>query len=162
MSGGQQRGGTLPRLTALLENEIRLAVYRHFYVQGRAPMVVEVAGVLGVSVESVREAFVSLAAQHVLVLHPGTDEVWMAMPFSAAETAFKVVTDEGKWWANCAWDALGIPAMLGQDAEIYSTCPASGIPLRVTVTGKELGVDTASVVHFLLPAARWWDDIGYT
>jgi hypothetical protein len=144
------------------ENDLRLAVYRHFCAQGRAPLIAEMADALGTSAENVRKAFVSLAAQHVLVLHPGTDEVWMAMPFSAVETAFKVVADEGEWWANCAWDALGIPAMLGRDAEIYSTCPASGIPLRVTVTGKALGVDTESVVHFLLPAARWWDDIGYT
>lgn len=144
------------------ENDVRLAVYRHFSFQGRAPLIAELADVLGTSAETVRNAFVSLARQHVLVLHPGTDEVWMAMPFSAVETAFKVVTAAGEWWANCAWDALGIPAMLGQDAEMYSTCPSSGIPLRVTVTGKALGVDSESVVHFLLPAARWWDDIGYT
>ena len=144
------------------ENDVRLAVYRHFRAQARAPTIAEVASILGTSAENVRKAFVSLAKQHVLVLQPDTDEVWMAMPFSVVETAFKVVADEGEWWANCAWDALGIPAMLGQDAEIYSTCPASGVPLRVTVTGKALGVDTESVVHFLLPAARWWDDIGYT
>ena len=144
------------------ENEVRLAVYQHFVSAGRAPSIAEVADALGAGDGDVREAFASLAAQHVLVLQPDTDEVWMAMPFSAVETAFKVVTEEGAWWANCAWDALGIPAMLGQDAEIYSTCPASGIPLRVTVVAGELGVDTQSVVHFLLPAARWWDDIGYT
>ena len=152
----------MPEPNPILDNEVRLAVYRGFCSQCQAPSIAAVADALDVDVQEARQAFVSLAAQHVLVLQPDTDEVWMAMPFSAVETAFKVVTAEGEWWANCAWDALGIPAMLGQDAEIYSTCPASGIPLRVTVTGKELGVDTASVVHFLLPAARWWDDIGYT
>lgn len=34
--------------------------------------------------------------------------------------------------ANCAVDALGIPAMLGRDAEIHSTDPHSGQPVVVT------------------------------
>ena len=147
---------------SLFENEVRLAVYRHFVSHGRAPSIAEVASTLDASVHDVRRAFAFLAVQHVLVLQPDTDEVWMAMPFSAIETGFRVITEGSEWWANCAWDALGIPAMLGQDAEIYSTCPASGVPLRVTVVEGKLGVDTESVVHFLVPAARWWEDIGYT
>jgi hypothetical protein len=34
--------------------------------------------------------------------------------------------------ANCAIDALGIPAMLGRDAEIHSTDPHSGEPVVAT------------------------------
>jgi hypothetical protein len=34
--------------------------------------------------------------------------------------------------ANCAVDALGIPAMLGRDAEIHSTDPHSGEPVVAT------------------------------
>ena len=34
--------------------------------------------------------------------------------------------------ANCAVDTLGIPAMLGRDAEIHSTDPHSGEPVVAT------------------------------
>jgi hypothetical protein len=34
--------------------------------------------------------------------------------------------------ANCAVDALGIPAILGRDAEVHSTDPRSGEPVMAT------------------------------
>ncbi|MEO7238488.1 MAG: organomercurial lyase, partial [Gemmatimonadales bacterium] len=46
------------------------------------------------------------AAAHVLVLDPATRGLWMAMPFSAVPTSFRVTTPSGEWWANCASDAL--------------------------------------------------------
>lgn len=140
---------------------VRLAVYQHFLEAGEAPDIPAVAERVTADPASVGEAFERLATQHVLVLQPGTREIWMAMPFSAVPTAFRVRTAHGSWWANCAWDALGIPAMLASPATIETACADCGDRLEVRATGESLK-SGEGVVHFAVPAARWWDDIGFT
>jgi hypothetical protein len=50
-----------------------------------------------------------------------------AYPFSATPTPHMVQIDDGaQVWAMCAIDALGISAMLGRDAVISSSDPATG------------------------------------
>ena len=56
---------------------------------------------------------------------------------------------------------LGIPAMLQQPATIDTVCTDCGAPMGMTVD-PERGPSSAGVVHFLLPARRWYDDIGFT
>lgn len=83
-----------------LENDVRLYVYEYFVSEGKAPTTLETAQSLCVDPEQIREAFDALAEKHVLVLHPDSREIWMAMPFSAIPTAFKVIRGESAWWAN--------------------------------------------------------------
>ena len=84
------------------EQEVRLAVYDHFVARQQAPSVQEVSEQTGRPAVEVSSVFRPLAGAHVLVLRPGTDEVWMAMPFSAVPTGFTVRVGERCWWANCA------------------------------------------------------------
>ena len=103
-----------------------------------------------------------LAAAHVVVLDRDSGEVWMAMPFSAVPTAFPVVIAGRSVWANCAWDAFGIAAALDEDISFATPCPASG---AVIAGGVRRGVAYAhpgAVAYVGVPAARWWDDIGFT
>ena len=102
-----------------------------------------------------------LAAAHVIVLQPDGAEILMANPFSAVPTAFPVVTARQRYQGNCIWDALGAVAMLGEDAEIETACGCCGQALRLAVRAGTLEAPP-SVVHFALPAARWWDDIVFT
>jgi len=37
----------------------------------------------------------------------------MAPPFSGVETAFPAEVQGRRYYANCVWDALGVPAALG-------------------------------------------------
>jgi hypothetical protein len=83
-----------------MENDVRLAVYRHFVSAGRAPTIDEVADALVLDRDVVCEAFEALERGHVLVLQPDTREVWMAMPFSAVPTPFSVIVGKRRWWAN--------------------------------------------------------------
>ncbi len=110
-----------------LDGRVRLAVYRHFVRRGLAPAVRDLSDELGASAAAIAASLERLAAAHVLVLDPVTRRLWMAMPFSAVPTAFRVRTSGGEWWANCVWDALGISAMLQAPAEIIS-----GVPTAVT------------------------------
>ena len=102
-----------------------------------------------------------LADGHVLVLAPGTPYIWMANPLSALPTPFRFEARDGAWFGNCIWDALGISAMLGVDGSVSSWCADCGAPLVITIQDGTLR-PAEGVVHFAVPAARWWDDIGFT
>jgi hypothetical protein len=144
-----------------LDGRVRLSVYRHFVRHGLAPTVRDTSDEVGAAPAAVAASLERLADAHVLVLDPATRRLWMAMPFSAVPTAFRVCTSGGEWWANCAWDALGISAMLQAPAEITTSCPDCGDPPAIRTTGRSLSAGSG-VVHFAVPAASWWDDIGFT
>ena len=144
-----------------LDREVRLSVYRHFVRTGQAPSLRETSADVGSSGTDVAASLDRLDASHVLVLHPTTRELWMAMPFSAVPTDFRVTSGDRAWWANCAWDALGISAMLQIPVEIRTSCTDCGDPPPLRTTGRALS-HSSGVVHFAVPAAAWWDDIGFT
>jgi hypothetical protein len=144
-----------------LDREVRLSVYRHLIRTAEAPSLAETSADVGAEQTAVSASLERLAANRVLVLHPTSRRVWMAMPFSAVATEFRVISAERAWWANCAWDALGISAMLQVPAEILTSCSDCGDPLTVRTTGHSV-TDPSGVVHFAVPAAAWWDDIGFT
>jgi hypothetical protein len=144
-----------------LDRQVRLSVYRHLVRTGQPPTIRDTSLDVGVDSTDISASLERLDAGHVLVLHPTTRQLWMAMPFSAIPTPFRVTSGKRAWWANCAWDALGISAMLQTPAEITTSCTDCGDPLTVRTTGRALR-DASGVVHFAVPAAAWWDDIGFT
>ncbi len=77
------------------------------------------------------------------------------------ETSFEVRAINQSWYANCAWDALGIPAMLNCDARIVAACGDCGESITLAVMDADV-VGGTEVVHFAVPAARWWQDIAFT
>ncbi len=118
----------------------------------------ETAKALEVDLDVVREALIRLSEDHILVLEPDAVKVRMAMPFSAVPTDCLVRVGSREYWANCAWDALGIPAMLHQDGVIESRCGDCDEPIALNVHDSRL-IPAEAVIHFAVPAARWWDDI---
>jgi hypothetical protein len=140
----------------------RLAVYRHTIAEGTPPTATEIAREVGAAKADVETSLRRLADGHVLVLAPGTTSIWMAAPFSAIPTPFQVTVGERRYFANCIWDALGIPACLHSDARIDTSCPDCATPLRLEVRDGVLEEPDEAVIHFAVPAARWWDDIGST
>ena len=93
----------------------------------------------------------------------------MAPPFSGIETAFRVNINSKTYYANCAWDALGIPAALHADGTVEAADGQTGEAAdgqtgeAMTLTireGKPLPEPCA--IHFAVPAARWWEDIIHT
>jgi hypothetical protein len=98
---------------------------------------------------------------HVIVLQPESGEVLMANPFSAVPTPFEVKSGERTWFANCIWDAMGIAAQAGVPVNVTTSCGCCGDSLTLLVPNEWLQSD-ARVVHFSLPARRWWDDIVFS
>ena len=141
--------------------EIRAFVYQHFADTTHAPGVEEVAAHFALSREEAAAAYEGLHQSHALYLKPGTHEILMANPFSGVETLFKVRANERTYFANCAWDSLGIPAALHAQAEIEASCAQSGEPIHLRVSGG--GVQgSEALVHFLIPFREWYNDLTST
>lgn len=137
---------------------IRLLVYRHFVDMDQVPTRIDIAHRAQASLDEVTDAFERLAEGKALVLQPESGEVLMAEPFSAVPTAFEVEVGDRSWWGNCIWDALGIPAVLGEDARIHTSCGDCGQAMRLDVEDGEL-LPANGVVHYSVPAHRWWQDV---
>lgn len=144
-----------------VDRDVRRLVYEHFLEAGQPPSVAEVAAALSLRAEEVESSFARLEEGHVLVFAPGTRSIWMANPLSAFPTPFRVETQRGSYWANCIWDAFGVVAMLGGDGLVLTSCADCGDAMRLRVEGGSLE-PANGVVHFAVPARRWWDNIGYT
>ena len=139
---------------------VRDAIYAAIVEKGAAPAAAEVARAHDLEARVVEEAYRALAAFHVIVLQPGTLDVWSAPPFSAVPTAFHVTVGRARHDAPCAWDAFGIPAALKRGAIIEGRCAWSGEPIPC---GVERGLAYGDgVIHLLVAAAHFWDDIVYT
>jgi hypothetical protein len=139
---------------------VRTAIYDGIVRDGLAPDVGGIAAAAGVTIEQAGDAMRALADGHVIVLEPGTTRIRFAAPFANYESGFRVVAEGRTWFAPCAWDAFGIPAALYRDAEIEARCARTGERLVCGVrNGRAYG---SGVVHLLVPAARFWDDIVYT
>jgi hypothetical protein len=141
-------------------NAVRLAIYRAIERSGSAPGAADVARALGLESAVVEDSFRALADAHIIVLHPGTVEIKWAPPFSAVKTPFLVRAGRSAWPAPCAWDGFGIPAALDCDAHIEAACAWSGDPV---LCGVEHGLAYGdALIHLVVPAAHFWDDIAYT
>jgi hypothetical protein len=145
-----------------LDNRVRVHLYERFIEDGRPPTTEDTGAALGIGPDEAAAAYRRLEQGRVIVLAPGTTNVWMANPLSAVPTRFRVVTDDGRsWWGNCAWDGLGVLAMVGADGVVDTSCPDCGDSIELRVANGELEPVDA-VIHFAVPAARWWENIAFT
>ena len=100
------------------------------------------------------------AARHIALVK-GTARILMAFPFSAIATPFRVTVGGRSYFANCAWDAFGIGAALHVDSRFETHCPDCQDRIEISVHDGRPD-DASPVFHVLVPAARWWSDIGFT
>lgn len=141
---------------------VRRFIYAVLVDRGTPPSVAETAQGLGLAADAARAAFLRLHELHAVFLEPDADRiaVRMAHPFSAAPTSFRVRAGGVEYWANCAWDALGIPAALKMDAAIEAVYADDDGPAAIAITdGQVVG---SGVVHFLVPFRRLYDDLIFT
>jgi Alkylmercury lyase len=132
----------------LLET-LRLSIYRSFVTTGQAPSARELAR----EFDDVERGLRELAEAHAIVLAAGSTGIEMAHPFSGVPTSYRVTSGGVSYFANCAWDALGIAAILGRDTEC----------VRDVDLGVRCGEANGSgVVHLLVPPRRFWDDVRFT
>ncbi len=143
-----------------LDRSLRVEVYRFFVERGRPPVPGELAESLSVTSHAAEASLRRLADARVVVLAPGTPYIWMANPLSALPSPYEVQAQGRTWWGICVWDAFGIIAMLGGDGTVRSRCPDCGEQLEMRVQDGRLDREDY-IAHYAVPAAHWWDDIGF-
>jgi hypothetical protein len=140
------------------DNMVRHHVYDCVMREGLPPTMAETAAALNRSPGDVTDSFQRLADGHILVLQKASGEILMANPFSAVPTPFLVKAGGRSYYGNCIWDAMGIPAMLKQDAVIEASCGCCSTAMNLKVTNGSLE-EAHGIAHFAIPAAHWWDDV---
>jgi hypothetical protein len=144
-----------------LDLQVKIAIYGYFAETGGRPSLHEIAQRVGASSREVTEAYGRLRLSRVLVLDSDGVTIRMAPPFSGVATQHVVKSGSVSYFANCAWDALGIPAALQQPATVHSRCEQSMEPFRLEVGGD--GPEPSDWLFYcLVPAAHWRDDIVFT
>jgi len=141
-----------------LEMRVRHHVYQQFVETMKPPTVEEIAAVFAISVADTQKVFQYLHEQHFFFLEPGTTTVRMANPLSAVETKYRVHVGTKSYWANCAWDMLGIPAMLQQDATIKALFEDRDERIEFDVRNGRIPAGRG-FVHFPFPVREWYDDL---
>ena len=144
------------------ERRIRLYIYEFILRSDRCPTLNEIsleADLIPLATERVLQ---ELEVTHsAIVLSPGSGNIWLADPFAALPTPYPVISGSHQWFGMCVWDALGILVVADRDGHAPSLCPVSGDALELRVEGGTLA-SSEGVVHFAVPAASWWENIGFT
>jgi hypothetical protein len=150
--------------TTIDRDALRRFVYDELIARAHAPTAAEIGAHLGVPANAVRHTLRAGGMGKTILGNPDTGELWMAGPFSAVPTSYRVVARDATWYANCAWDMLGVPVLLKRPVRIETVCTDCLEPMSFGVdpaTG--LGPDAPdAIVHFLVPARRWYEDMGFT
>lgn len=144
-----------------ISDDVRMFLYDTVVDRGIPPTSVEIGDHFGLAPDKARELLGSIHIGKTLLTHPSTGEIWMAGPFSAVETQYRVIGKRATWWANCAWDMFGVAMIVGEPVRIDTHCTDCGEHWTLSAD-PESPPDQQGIVHFLLPARQWYEDIGFT
>jgi hypothetical protein len=144
------------------DEDVRLAVYRAYAESGLEPTVDGLGTELDSDETMIRSALRRLGGQRHVVLGEG-DRILMAHPFTSVPMGFAVMGNHTLWWGGCAWDSFALPHLVPGEPQVLvsTTCPNCRRPLAWTV-GRDRPPPGKEVAHFLIPAARMWDDVLHT
>jgi hypothetical protein len=147
----------------MTDDALRVFIYDELISGGRAPSSGEIATRFGVDPADVRARLAALNIGKTVLVDERTHEIRMAGPFAARPSAHTLSDGKMTWWANCAWDMFGVAILVGRTLSGRATCSDCGDTLMVPCDPDVPPAATVdAVVHFLLPARRWYDDIGFT
>jgi hypothetical protein len=140
---------------------LRVFVYDEIVGSGTPPSAAAIAARFERSDAEARESLAKLNIGKTILPDPKTGEIWMAGPFSAVETPYRVVGERRAWWANCAWDMFGVAVIANERVTVQTRCTDCGEPMSIA-GDPAIRPSDDGVVHFLLPASRWYENIGFT
>lgn len=111
---------------------LRVAAFREL-LDGRAPVLPALATRLGLGEERAAELLHRLAERGLVVVEGR--RVVGAFGLSLRPTRHRVELADRVLHTWCAYDAVGLPAALGQDATAVTSCPHCGATLRLVLPG---------------------------
>lgn len=150
-----------PIVELMNNSSLHETIISFFLNHQRPPTTIEIASRFQCDEAEARRALRALADYHGVVLHPNSDEIWVAHPFSAAPTTCVVKAGNRKWWGNCAWCSLGVVQLAGGTATVETRIGAIGDHVTTRFEDGKL-IDTDFVVHFPIPMRQAWDNVIYT
>ena len=147
--------------TETLAPRVRQFIFEHFLEHAAPPVVEQVMGTFSISRAEATDVLRNLEAARHIALVPGTARILMAFPFSAIATPFQATVRGRSHFANCAWDAIALHAMLGEETRVHSFCHHCAAPVQVELRdGHATLIDPPeSIVYLALRPADWWGDI---
>jgi len=137
------------------EKQIRRFVYTFFLEYERPPTYQETAQQYNFADDTARLHYRALHSKHAFFLNPGTDDIRIANPLSALETTYITHVQGHRYYANCGWDMLGL-----SEARIEVHC--TDCNQLTSITLQDDTVLGQGIVHFLVPAREWYEDLIYT
>ena len=142
---------------------LRLYVYDEILTRGRVPTLADIAAHFETEPAEARRTLGQVRIGKTILVDPRSGEIWMAGPFSARQTLYRVLGNGITWWANCAWDMFGIAHMVQARVTVHTRCPDCGEQITVSCSpSAPAGADEQLRIHFLVPARDWYADIGFT
>lgn len=122
----------LPRDRRRLEGldwDVRAVAFRHLFGTGTPAPLADLERILDADPAAVEAAVENLERTGRLCRND-SGEIVTAGGISLEPTPHRILTDRGARWTNCAYDALGILAAVGE-GEMISTSPTSGAVIRI-------------------------------
>ena len=148
-------------MTENFDTNVRLTLFREFVRTGQPPTTNSIAENMQAPADEVRAALERLAAAKAVVLQPESREILMANPLCAVPSPYRVRTQDRSYFGSCVWDALGVIAMLQSDAALDTSCACCGEAMTVGVH-RGHPAPMPGIIHFAIPAKRWWENIVFT
>src|SRR5256885_783682 len=150
--------------------ELRVFVYDTIARRGRPPASSEIGAHFGITPDDARGAVADAQLGKEMFPDPHTGEISIAGPIAGAPTPHRVYANGVTWFANSAWDMLGVAAMFMTEVTIETRCTDCGEPVKFVLDPLSFpafhfvkgSLDDKAIVHFHMPARHWQDDIAKT
>ncbi|MGH7316802.1 MAG: organomercurial lyase [Candidatus Rokuibacteriota bacterium] len=120
---------------------------KHAFSRLRRGLPVPVEELLATAPPSAEEARATLTLMARRGMAEVRDDVLVAIDgLSVVPTRHRLRSQGVELFTWCAADAVGIPAALGEDAEVLTSCPSCGALLHITVVNGKPRSDLAAVL----------------
>lgn len=129
--------------SVLSDSQYLKALILHELLLGNAPRLPTLQAQIGT--ERAARAWHDLAETGSIVCNE-VGELLATYPLSASPTRHRVEAGAFAAWANCAIDALAVPALVGEPGTIRSTCATCGAEIAIEVEGTTLRQTPPGVV----------------
>ena len=152
----------MKNLTSDLPQLVRKFVYDHFVEYSRAPHFEEIITKFKITKKKLIETLDTLEQHRSLIRITGTQRILMAWPFSNIPTSYQTKLEKGKsYYANCAWDSIGIHVLLQLPVKIKAYCFHCADPIILTLQNEQIleKIPKDVLIHFSKPIAKWYDNI---
>src|SRR5690349_23580983 len=113
---------------------LRRFIYEEIFANGTPPTTGRIAAQFGVDAADARASLASMKIGKTVLPHPTTGEIWMAGPFAARPSTYRVFGNRLAWWANCAWDMLGVMVIANEPVRVETECTDCREPLTIDAT----------------------------